>query len=217
MPTKIRLARHGRKSRPIYHIVVADSRAPRDGKYIEKLGQFNPNTDPATVDLNFDKAVDWLLKGAQPTDTAKSILSRQGAMMKKHLLDGARKGAFSEEEAEKRFDAWMKEKEVKLQQSIDKAQQAKDAEAKAQLEREVKINQERAAEIAKRKSDADAEAAAAAAPAEEEAPAAEEAPVAEATEEAPAAEVKEEAPAAEVKEEAPAAEEAPAKEEKKEE
>ena len=197
MPTKIRLARHGRKSRPIYHIVVADSRAPRDGKYIEKLGQFNPNTDPATVDLNFDKAVDWLLKGAQPTDTAKSILSRQGAMMKKHLLDGARKGAFSEEEAEKRFDAWMKEKEVKLQQSIDKAQQAKDAEAKAQLEREVKINQERAAEIAKRKADAEAEVADAAAaeasegkeetPTEEAAPEAK-TPEAEAsTEETPAA------------------------------
>jgi small subunit ribosomal protein S16 len=88
MPTKIRLARHGRKARPIYHIVVADSRAPRDGKYIEKLGLYNPNTHPATIDLEFDKALDWLQKGAQPTDTARSLLSVKGVMMKKHLLDG---------------------------------------------------------------------------------------------------------------------------------
>ena len=120
MPVKIRLARHGRKARPIYHIVVADSRAPRDGKYIEKLGLYNPNTNPATIDLEFERALDWLQKGAQPTDTCRSLLSKKGVLMKKHLLDGVRKGAFSLEEAEKRFEAWMKEKEAKLQNVVDK-------------------------------------------------------------------------------------------------
>ncbi len=197
MPTKIRLARHGRKARPIYHIVVADSRAPRDGKFIENIGQYNPNTDPATIDLDFEKALDWLQKGAVPTDTARSLLSKKGVMMKKHLLDGVRKGAFSEEEAEKRFEAWWKGKEGSLQQAIDKVAKEKEDAAKAALERETKINQERADELAKRKAEAEAEAAAAAAPAEEEAPATEEAPAAEASEEAPAAE----APAEEKKEE----------------
>ena len=222
MPTKIRLARHGRKARPIYHIVVADSRAPRDGKYIEKLGIYNPNTNPATIDLEFDRALDWLQKGAQPTDTAKSLLSRKGVMMKKHLLDGARKGAFSEDEAEKRFEAWLKDKETRLQKSVDQVQKEKDDAVKATFDREVKINEERVAEIVKKKSDAITEAQAAEAPAEVEEPVAEEAPAAEVAEEAPVAEVKEEAPAAEVVEETPAAEakeEAPAevKEEKKKE
>jgi small subunit ribosomal protein S16 len=151
MPAKIRLARHGRKSRPIYHIVVADSRAPRDGKYIERLGIYNPNTNPATIDLEFDKALDWLQKGAQPTDTARSLLSKKGVMMKKHLLEGAKKGAFSEEEAEKRFDAWLKAKESNIQQTLDKAETEKAAALKAALEREVKIKEDRAAEIAKKK------------------------------------------------------------------
>ncbi len=191
MPTKIRLARHGRKARPIYHIVVADSRAPRDGRFIEKIGQYNPNTDPATIDLEFDKALDWLQKGAQPTDTARSLLSKKGVMMKKHLLDGVKKGAFSEEEAEKRFEAWWKGKEGSLQEAIDKATKEKEDAAKAALDRETKINQERAEELAKKKAEAVAEEA----PAEEATT--EEAPAAEASEEAPAAE----APAEEKKEE----------------
>ena len=238
MPVKIRLARHGRKARPIYHIVVADSRAPRDGKYIQKLGLYNPNTNPATIDLDFDRALDWLQKGAQPTDTCRSILSLRGVMMKKHLLDGARKGAFSEEEAEKRYEAWFKEKEAKLRNELDNVNKAKEKAALEVTEREAKVNEERAAALAKRKAEASAEAAAAEAPAEEEAteaaPVAEEAPV----EEAPAAEEAKEAPAAEeapakdapvaeeakeepvaekAPEEAPAAEEKPAEEDKKKE
>ncbi|QQS52406.1 MAG: 30S ribosomal protein S16 [Bacteroidota bacterium] len=191
MPAKIRLARHGRKARPIYHIVVADSRAPRDGKFIERLGTYNPNTHPATIDLEFDKALDWLQKGAQPTDTVKSLLSRKGVMMKKHLLDGARKGAFSVEEAETRFETWMKDKESKLLKVVEMASKDKDAAAKAALQREAKVNEERLAEIAKRKADALAASKPAAEEAESEV---EEAPVAEAiVEETPV----DEAPAAE--------------------
>lgn len=174
MPTKIRLARHGRKSRPIYHIVVADSRAPRDGKLIEKLGIYNPNTNPATVDLEFDRALDWLQKGAQPTDTCRSILSTKGVMMKKHLLEGAKKGAFSEDEANARFEKWMKEKDTKIQQTIDKISNERNSIEQAAFEREVKINQERAEEIAKKKAEAIAAAAPKPVEVEEEAPAAEE-------------------------------------------
>ena len=105
MAVKIRLARHGRKSYAYYHIVVADSRAPRDGKFIERLGSYNPNTNPATVVLNFDRALYWLNVGAQPTDTARNILSKEGVLLKKHLMGGVKKGAFAVEEAEKRFAA----------------------------------------------------------------------------------------------------------------
>ena len=115
MPAKIRLSRQGRKRKPYYHIVVADSRAPRDGKFIESLGSYNPGTNPATIDLNFEKALDWLQKGAQPTDTCKAILSYKGVLMKKHLLEGAKKGAFTEDEANARFEKWMQEKESKIQ------------------------------------------------------------------------------------------------------
>ena len=115
MATKIRLQRHGRKGRPIFHIVVADSRAKRDGKYIERLGQYNPNTNPATIDLNFDSTLSWVMKGAQPTDTANALLKYKGVMMKKHLLEGVKKGAFDEAEADKRFDAWMEEKLGKIE------------------------------------------------------------------------------------------------------
>jgi small subunit ribosomal protein S16 len=111
MATRIRLARHGRKKQAFYHIVVADTRAPRDGRFTEKLGTYNPNTNPATIDIDFDKAVEWLLKGAQPSDTARAILSYKGVMMKKHLMAGVAKGAFNEEEAEKRFISWMENKE----------------------------------------------------------------------------------------------------------
>ena len=119
MATKIRLQRHGRKGKPFFHIVVADSRAKRDGRFIEKLGTYNPITNPATVELNVDSSVEWLLKGAQPTDTAKALLSYKGAFMKKHLLGGVAKGAFSQEEADKRFAAWLEAKDAKVQAKKD--------------------------------------------------------------------------------------------------
>ncbi|MGQ1787317.1 MULTISPECIES: 30S ribosomal protein S16 [unclassified Saccharicrinis] len=164
MPVKIRLARHGRKRHAFYHIVVADSRSPRDGKYIERIGSYNPNTNPATVDLNFDKALTWLNNGAQPTDTARAILSYKGVMMKKHLLEGVKKGAFDEAEAEKRFQAWLTEKEAKIQAKVDGLAGKAADEAKEQFERETKINSERAEAIAKKKSELIAEAEAANAP-----------------------------------------------------
>ncbi|MBN1767265.1 MAG: 30S ribosomal protein S16 [Prolixibacteraceae bacterium] len=191
MPVKIRLARHGRKKFAFYHIVVADSRAPRDGKYIERIGLYNPNTNPATIELDFDKALGWLNNGAQPTDTARAILSYRGVMMKKHLLEGVRKGAFDEAEAERRFEAWMKEKETKIQSKIEKLASDASTDAEKRLAAEAKVNESRAAEIAKRKSDLAAEAKAAAAPAEEatsEEEVAEESKAEEATAEEPKAE-----------------------------
>ena len=120
MPVKIRLSKKGRKKLPYYHIVVADSRAPRDGKFVERIGLYNPQTNPATIELNFDSALDWLQKGAQPTDTCRAILSEKGVMMKKHLLEGAKKGAFSPEEAESRFQKWLNEKEAKFKVQVRK-------------------------------------------------------------------------------------------------
>ena len=110
MATKIRLQRHGRKGYAYYHIVVADSRAPRDGKFIERLGSYNPNTNPATIDLNFERALYWIQTGAQPTDTTRGLLSTEGVLMMKHLLGGVKKGAFSQEEAEKKFEAWKQDR-----------------------------------------------------------------------------------------------------------
>jgi small subunit ribosomal protein S16 len=150
MSVKIRLARHGRKQHAYYHIVVANSRAPRDGRFIERIGSYNPNTNPATIDLDFDKALDWLFKGAQPTDTTRSILSHQGVMMKKHLLEGAKKGAFSEADAEVKFEAWMKEKSAKVQASKEKLTSSQVEEKKARFKAEAKVNEARLAEIAKR-------------------------------------------------------------------
>ncbi|MCX6221098.1 MAG: 30S ribosomal protein S16 [Bacteroidia bacterium] len=150
MSVKIRLARHGRKQHAYYHIVVANSRAPRDGRFIERIGSYNPNTNPATIDLDFDKALDWLFKGAQPTDTTRSILSHQGVMMKKHLLEGAKKGAFSEADAEVKFEAWMKEKSTKIQASKEKLTSSQVEEKKARFKAEAKVNEARLAEIAKR-------------------------------------------------------------------
>ncbi len=150
MSVKIRLARHGRKQHAYYHIVVANSRAPRDGRFIERIGSYNPNTNPATIDLDFDKAISWLFNGAQPTDTTRSILSQQGVMMKKHLLEGARKGAFSEAEAEVKFEAWMNEKNTKVQASKDKLTSTQLEDKKARLKAETKVNEARLAEIAKR-------------------------------------------------------------------
>ena len=119
MPVKIRLQRHGKKGKPYYWIVAADSRAERDGKYLEKLGAYNPNTNPATIDLDVDGAVKWLQNGAQPTDTAKAILSYKGALLKKHLAGGVKKGALTEEQAEAKFNTWLEEKLSKVQAKED--------------------------------------------------------------------------------------------------
>ena len=194
MPVKMRLARHGRKRYAYYHIVVADSRAPRDGRYIERIGTYNPNTDPATIDLDFDKAYDWLIKGAQPTDTVKAILSYKGVLYKKHLMGGVKKGAFDEAEAEKRLESWIAEKEAKIQAKIDRLKGDADAEVQKQLAAEKKINEERAAALAAKNAElaAEAKAAIAVEEAEEAAEEASEEVVAEVEEtqeaEAPAAE-----------------------------
>ncbi len=174
MPVKIRLARHGRKQHAYYHIVVANSRAPRDGRFIERIGSFNPNTNPATIDLDFEKALSWLNKGAQPTDTARTILSTKGVMMKKHLLEGVKKGAFDEAEAEKRFQAWLTSKEAKIQAKKDSLSATSAEEKKARLKAEAKVNEDRLAEIAKKNAAAAAEAVAAKEEAAGEAEAAEE-------------------------------------------
>ena len=173
MPVKIRLQRHGKKGKPFYWVVAADSRAKRDGKYLEKLGSYNPNTNPATVDLDIDGTVKWLQNGAQPTDTARAILSYKGVLLKNHLVGGVRKGALTEEQAEEKFQAWVAEKDAKVSaksEGIEKAQA--DEKAKA-LEAEAKINEERMAAVkeeedARIKAEADAKAAAAAEAAGEE-------------------------------------------------
>ena len=172
MATKIRLQRHGRKSYAFYSIVIADSRAPRDGKFTEKIGTYNPNTNPATVDLNFDAALAWVLKGAQPTDTVRNILSREGVYMKKHLLGGVAKGAFGEAEAETKFEAWKKNKQSGLESLKAKEDAAKKAEAKERLEAEKKVNEAKAKALAEKQA-----AAAAASVVEEEATSTEEVPV----------------------------------------
>jgi len=148
MATRIRLARHGRKKQAFYHIVVADTRSPRNGRFIEKLGTYNPNTNPATIDINFDGAVEWLLKGAQPSDTARAILSYKGVMMKKHLMAGVAKGAFNEEEAEKRFTAWMENKEGQVADKKSGLEKAAIAATKAALDAEKAKSDERATAIA---------------------------------------------------------------------
>ena len=145
MPVKIRLQRHGKKGKPFYWIVAADTRAKRDGKFLDKLGIYNPNTNPATIDLNVDGAVQWLENGAQPTDTARAILSYKGALLKKHLNGGVRKGALTEEQAEAKFNAWLEEKAAKVQAKADGLSKA-DAEAKAKaLEAEKAVNEARIA------------------------------------------------------------------------
>lgn len=179
MPAKIRLQRFGRKRLAYYHIVIADSRAPRDGRFIERIGSYNPNTNPATIDLDFDKALTWLNKGAQPTDTVRAILSYKGVLYMKHLQGGVAKGAFSEEEAEKRFKAWVAEKDSKIQAKKDRLSKEDSDSKAARLEAEAKINAERAETIAKKNAELAAEAEAAVAEAAEEAN--EEAPEADAS------------------------------------
>ena len=168
MPVKIRLSRQGRKKLPFYHIVVADSRAPRDGKFVERIGLYNPQTNPATIELNFDRALDWLQKGAQPTDTCRAILSEKGVMMKKHLLEGSKKGAFPLEEAESRYQKWLSEKEAKLKAQVDKISKGKTDEIKKRLDAETKVKEAKALEVAKKLKAESEEAVAEAAAAEEE-------------------------------------------------
>ncbi|PHQ55211.1 MAG: 30S ribosomal protein S16 [Lutibacter sp.] len=147
MPVKIRLQRHGKKGKPFYWIVAADARAKRDGKYLEKLGTYNPNTNPASIDLDIDGTVNWLQNGAQPTDTAKAILSYKGAMLKNHLKGGVRKGALTEEQAEEKFQAWVDEKAGKISaKEEDLAKSKADNKVKA-LEAETKVNEERLAAV----------------------------------------------------------------------
>ncbi len=189
MSVKIRLARHGKKGYAFYHIVVADSRAPRDGKFIEKIGTYNPNTNPATIDLCFDKALDWLQKGAQPTDTCRAILSYKGVLYKKHLLGGVAKGAFDENTANAKFEKWAGEKASKISAKTQQLSGDKAKAEKARLAEEEKAREEKAKAIeAKKAAAAASEAAEEAAEAAEEAAPAEEAPVAEETAEAPAQE-----------------------------
>jgi len=240
MATKIRLQRFGKKGKPFYHLVVADSRAPRDGKFIERIGSYNPNTNPATIDLNFDKALSWVNKGAQPTDTCRAILSYKGVLYKKHLEGGVRKGALTQDQADAKFAAWLTSKDAQITGKKDSLTQTKEQVKKAALAAEAKRKEDKAAAIEAKY----------AAPAEVEEVAVEEAPVAEeienteettevaveepATEEASAVEevtetveetvaevaeevveepAAEEAPVAEeVVEEAPAAEETPSEE-----
>ena len=177
MATKIRLQRHGRKNYAFYPIVIADSRAPRDGRFIERIGSYNPNTNPATITLNFERALYWVTNGAQPTDTVRSILSNEGVLLMNHLMGGGKKGAFDEAEAQRRFAAWKAKKDAKV--AADKTSMADQRElaAKQRLEAETARNKAKAELVAKKKADLAAAAAAAAAEqapaAEEEAPAAE--------------------------------------------
>lgn len=220
MSVKIRLARKGRKKQAYYHVVVADSRSPRDGRFIEKIGIYNPITDPATIDINFEKALGWLQNGAQPSDTCRAILKYKGVMMKKHLLEGVKKGAFDEAEADRRFNEWLKGKDEKIEMKKSGLEKLGEDARKRRLEAEKAIKEARAAEYAKKLAALAAEAEAAAkaaaapavveeavaeAPAEEIAEAVVEAPVEEAAEETAAPEVaateaEAEAPAADTKE-----------------
>lgn len=222
MATKIRLQRFGKKGKPFYHVVVADARAPRDGKFIERLGSYNPNTNPATIDINFDKALDWVNKGAQPTDTCRAILSYKGVMYKKHLEGGVKKGALTAEQAETKFAEWLQSKEGKIEGKKESLTKSKDEVKKAALAAEAKKKEDIAAAIAAKNTPAPevveeevseetaeapeveaAEAVAETAVVEEapveEAPVAEEAPAAEEVAETPAPEAAEEAPESEEK------------------
>jgi small subunit ribosomal protein S16 len=225
MPARIRLQRHGKKGKPFYWIVAADGRAKRDGRYLEKIGTYNPNTNPATVELDVDQAVKWLENGAQPSDTARTLLSYRGAMIKHHLNGGVKKGAFSQEEADKRFAAWLEEKQAKIHAKIDGLDKTKANDLAQRLEAEKAVNQKRiadltappeaeqaeegdTAEVAAETATEEAAATETVTEAVEEETAADEAPA----QEAPAAE---ESKAEEVPAEAPKTDEAPAAEETK--
>lgn len=170
MPAKLRLQRFGKKGHAFYHIVVADARAPRDGKYIEKLGLYNPNTNPATIELNTDKALTWLHNGAQPTETVNAILSYKGVLYRKHLNEGVKKGALTQEAADAKFEAWQSQKASKIENKKSSLATKKTDDLKARMAAESKVKEERLKKIAAAQLKAM------------------EAPAAEAAEEAPAAE-----------------------------
>ncbi|HOZ89487.1 MAG: 30S ribosomal protein S16 [Bacteroidia bacterium] len=151
MPTKIRLQRFGKKGQPFYHVVVADSRAPRDGKFIEKIGTYNPRTIPATIDLNLDRALYWLGTGAQPTETTRAILSYKGVLYKNHLMGGVKKGALTQEQADAKFSAWMENKNLKVLQHSQKVQSSKADDIKSRLVEESKKREVIAKAIAEKR------------------------------------------------------------------
>jgi small subunit ribosomal protein S16 len=201
MAVKIRLARKGRKKLAYYHIVVADSRSPRDGRYIEKIGKYNPLTNPATIELDFDKALGWLQNGALPSETCRAILSYKGVLIKKHLLEGVKKGAFDDAEATRRFEEWMQQNEAKIEAKKSGLEKSKEDDIAEKLENEKRINEARAAKLAKKQAElaarAEAESQAEATAQEQPAPSAEEPPApAEPADNPPAAEAPAE-PAAE--------------------
>ena len=203
MATKIRLARHGKKGKPFYHIVTADSRAKRDGRYIERIGSYNPNTNPATIDIDFDRAMYWVGVGAQPTDTVRAMLSYKGVLYKNHLLNGVKKGALTNEQAEEKFAKWLSEKEAKIENKISSLAKEEDSAVKAKLASEKEKSEARAAALAEVAAEETAAEEAVAEATEEpatEEPAAGE-PVAEATEEPATKEPATEEPAAEEAEE----------------
>jgi small subunit ribosomal protein S16 len=239
MAVKIRLARRGRKKLAMYDVIVADARSPRDGRIIEKLGTYNPLTNPATILIKEDRALEWLLKGAQPTDTAKRILSHKGILLKKHLQVGVLKGAITQEQADKKYEDWIQSKEAEIAGNVDSIAKIKADAAKARFEAEQKVNEAKAealkaklaalvpVEVVEEAPAAEETVAVEEKPAEVKAeapveePKAEQAPVEENKEEAPTEEKKEETPTEEPKaEKVPAAEkkaeEAPAEEKKEE-
>lgn len=178
MPTRIRLQRKGKKGQPYYHIVVADQRSPRDGKYIDRIGAYDPNQNPAFIDIDRTKALDWMQKGAQPTDTCRAILSYTGLVYKNHLLNGVKKNAFTQEEADRRFDIWMNEKTAKVEAKRNNLGTAAEKAVKERIAAETKKAEEMAAKLSAKLAAASAAAEAAAVPAVE-APAEGEAPAAE--------------------------------------
>lgn len=151
MPTKMRLQRHGKKGRPFYHIVIADGRAPRDGRFIEKIGTYNPVARPAEIDLDFEKAYDWFKKGADPTPTVRAILSEKGVLLYDHLMRGVAKGAFTKEVAEVRFNEWKTAKEAKVNSAVKAIEISEREVAKKRIEAEAKVNEARAEAIAKKR------------------------------------------------------------------
>ena len=173
MAVKIRLQRHGKKNNVFFHLVVADSRAPRDGAFIEKLGIYNPNTNPATVDINFESTLKWLQDGAVPTNTCNAILSYKGILMKKHLLDGVKKGALTVEQAEKKFAAWLQEKEAKVNAKKDNLSSGKKSAEAKRVAGEKAAKEVKAAKVAAKVAPPVVEAAAPEAHSEEAAPATE--------------------------------------------
>ncbi len=148
MAVKIRLQRHGKKDSAFYHLVVADGRAPRDGKFIEKLGVYNPNSNPATIDINFDSTLNWLMKGAQPTDTCRAILSYKGIMLKKHLIEGVKKGALTEDQAEQKFNKWLDEKASKITGKNDRLTHESSKQSSDRLKAETASKEAKAAKVA---------------------------------------------------------------------